>query len=84
MADHMLERRRQVAALVRDLYDNRITSTEFFQQVGAIDVGDDPEVRALIDAIAREPADSWFFGVAGETHRRHAERIRKFVEAFGP
>lgn len=83
MGDQPTERRRRVAALLRDLYDGRITNADFFRVARAVDAGDDAELRELIELVADEPAGSWFFGVAGEEHRGRVERIRKFVEAYG-
>ena len=82
MVDSRTERRRRVAALVRDLYENRIRSSEFFRAAEALDAGDDPELRELLDLLRHEPANTWLFGVSGEAQRDNTGRIRELVERF--
>jgi hypothetical protein len=83
MHDQQAERRRRVASLVRDLYDSRIGSADFFGAVDRIAPGGDPELAEILELLRQEQAGSWFFGVAAEDHRRRTERIRRFVEEYG-
>ena len=78
------ERRRRVAALVRELYDSRLSQSDFFHSVAALDgiTEHDPEMRELLQLLQGEPANTWLFGVSGEATRQHSRRIRELVELF--
>ncbi len=82
MSRDQRENRRRVAQLVAELYDERITSTEFFARTSALDHGDDVELRELIELVRREPANTWLFGISGEVERGNARRIRELVKSF--
>ena len=76
------EQRRRIAVLVRDLYDNRIKSSEFFRVAAEVDASDDPELRELLGLLRHEPANTWLFGVSGEAQRHNAARIAELVKLF--
>ena len=79
MADHLASRR-QLAALVQELYAGRLTSADFFRDAVPLANPDDPETVELLQRLHAEPARSWLFGVGGETHEESAQRIRELVE----
>ncbi|HXE58400.1 MAG TPA: hypothetical protein VNK43_10400 [Gemmatimonadales bacterium] len=77
-----IDRRRRVAAMVRDLYDGKLRSSDFFREVVALDLDGDEELRELVALLRYEPANTWLFGVSGEAFRDHSGRIRELVERF--
>lgn len=76
------ENRRRVAQLVAELYDERISSSEFFSRTEALQSHGDAELHELIELVRREPGNTWLFGVSGEVERRNAQRIRELVKLF--
>lgn len=81
--DPRADRRRRLAALVRQLYDNQISSGEFFRTADEMGLDGDPEAEELVLLLRHEPGGTWLFGVAGEVHRKSVARIRELVERFG-
>lgn len=80
--DELAQRRRRAAALVRELYDGKITLPELFRRLGEVDVNADPQLAELLRLVAHEPANTWFFGVSGEALHQNAHRIKELVEQF--
>ncbi len=82
MPETKLARRRRVAALVHELYDGKRSLGEVMSTVADFEPADDPELAELLRLVASEPANTWLFGVGGQSHRGNSSRIRELVAEF--
>ena len=82
MTESLVARRQRVAEMVADLYDGKRSLEEVLRNVADFDPAEDPELAELLRLVASEPANSWLFGVGGESHRQNSARIRELVEGF--
>lgn len=71
--------RKKVAALAKDLYEDKITYEVFLENIPE-NIEGDREVYELLDLIEHEPAKDGMFGVGDARHKEYMQEVWRLIK----